>query len=413
MLLMFSESDEFIRRTNNRSTGDDATIDTTDDTDGGSTETQPTSNPTTGPTIDPDACQTLPASAFHMRVDAADASTWGPSRTEGQLVIYDRFNSGETTGNFVDDIGLPNLSFNGANEIHGPTLPNGQTWRLKSDVFSGAGPEGGDVSVLRGRYWFDPDTSGYRTPTQVGDSHGRVDAGQSDPLFFDGNRFDVGYLEADNLVTVGPGADTFLWSTTFQVKDWMWATDPTTFAFELHAPAAIPGSAPVRGSVANGVFEVVGRYSASPVSPSSNTNPQTSGQTLGSWSLPAVGSFVSMVWHGRIDPGASGFLDVWVSVDGGAATQIVDVGNTFGFRFDPSAPASGGAPSGADANQGFYLMSKMYDFHEWPSHTQPNWDDTYGTIREGTFVGWGGALNPTLEPDRYLEHQHALLGADC
>jgi hypothetical protein len=55
----------------------------------------------------------------------------------------------------------------------------------------------------------------------------------------------------------------------------------------------------------------------------------------------------------------------------------------------------------------------MYDFHEWPKESQPNWDDTYGTIREGTYVGWGGALNPTEPPQRFMEHQNAFLGATC
>jgi hypothetical protein len=399
MVLLFSESDEFARKVAAKTASNRS-----------ASLSNGSSN---GFTLSGARCRPLARSAFDMFVDPADASTWGPSRSEGQLVAYDRFNAGETRGNFVNQIGLPNLTFNGANEVHGPRLPNGETWRVKADVLPGAGPSGADVEVLRGRYWFDPDRAGYRTPSQVGDPHGRVSHGRSDPLFFDGNRFDYGYLEADNLVTVGPGADTFLWSTTFQVKDWMWATDPTTFGFEIHTPVGVPGSAPVRGSVARGRFDVVGRYSASPISPSGNTNPQTTGQTLGSWSLPPVGSFVSMVWHGRIDPGASGFLDVWVSVDGGAATQVVDVGNNWGFVFDARAPRRGWAPSGAVGNRGFYLMSKMYDFHEWPKESQPNWDDTYGTIREGTYVGWGGALNPTESPQRFMEHQNAFLGAAC
>jgi len=55
----------------------------------------------------------------------------------------------------------------------------------------------------------------------------------------------------------------------------------------------------------------------------------------------------------------------------------------------------------------------MYDFHQWPIESQPNWDATYGAVREGTFVGWGARLNTAVSPQFFMEHQNALIGAMC
>lgn len=89
---------------------------------------------------------------------------------------------------------------------------------------------------------------------------------------------------------------------------------------------------------------------------------------------------------------------------GAESQRIVEAGNDWGFVF--------GSGSGS-ANRAFYLMSKMYDFHQWPIESQPNWDATYGAVREGTFVGWGARLNTAVSPQFFMEHQNALIGAMC
>jgi hypothetical protein len=345
--------------------------------------------------VEPDlfrACELLPDSAFEYSVRADNPLSWNDSRPTGsQLLAVDRFNANVGCGNHVNIFGDPNLCWTG-NQIDGPlVMDNGETRVLWPDVYNG-------VPVIGGQYQFRNDANYMPPPADFG--HGSIDPTRAHRLFFDGNRWGYSYI-ADEIRT-GPGADQWEHVFTFVVAPWMFASDPTTFGLDMHAPLGEAGTGAVVGSISNGQFGFFSQYSPTAITPGINANSQTTNIPLGSFNLPPVGTWVTVASDGIIDPTGGGYFNATYSTDGGECAQFVNHGTDYGFYYSDSALTGQ-----------FYSIVQQYDFHQFPTATSPNWDDTFGNVRRTFWGGWGLTLNNgTTDLDRVCEHGRALMQSE-
>ena len=338
-------------------------------------------------------CQELAPSLRTIDIVPADPNTWGPARPDGQLITGgDRFNPGDTTGNILG------LTFDANLEVHSFQMQDGDTRRFYTDTVGG-------LPALCGKYQFVNDGS-YVPPPAGPTGQGYVDSPPSDPLFFDGSRFDMAFFGNQGEVGhtgIGNQADEFKVAITFWGEPWHQATDPTTALWEFHAPVSQGGTSPLLISIRNGQATLFSRYNATAIPVGTNANSITSSLTLGS--CPIVqNAWNTLIVSGRIDPvGGTGYARMF-KVDGvtGACTQVVDHGSDFGYVFnDPNI------------NRQFYHMLKTYDFHQFPSATAPNWDDTYGNVRRMCYASWTLTDDPSCTDADMCSHAAFRAGATC
>lgn len=331
---------------------------------------------------------------LEIYLDPSDPSTWGPNRgpDNGQLVLAGaRFNPGQPD--------------------NGPWAPAG-VWGADDIIRSFVDEDGDDrrlwpetvggVDWIRGGYNF-RNQDNYLTPAQAGNDHGLVDTGpgKSDPLYYDGSRgLDYSFLNQNGLMRIGPDADEFRTLLLFTTEPWMQAWDSTSFAWAFHNPVGQNGSGPIRFMVDNGQCRLVSNYSATPIAPGGSANNVTVGKVLGSFALDQpFGSPEALAVRGRIDPAGSGYIIVWRLVNG-VWQEIINHDHTFGYSY-------------TDYVLSGLFFSKVwnsYDFHQYPSATAPNWDDTYGNRRN---TSWGKSFQTRLaitDQEMFDHAQWALAG---
>lgn len=348
---------------------------------------------THGPNPDPDdndpcvpsaeaICSELPSSQLTIDINPDDINTWGPNRSEGQWIVGgDRFNPGASTGNIFG------LSFQSNGTVRSPfTFQNGDDRVLYTDMVGG-------VNALCTQYQFVNDGS-YQAPPANG-GQGYVNSPPSTPLFFDGSRGDLSFL--NSTMRVGPGCTPFNGAFTFWGEDWHMASDATTAVWEFHAPVGTSGTSPVGMSIQNGQLTVFGRYSSTPVNPAININNQTQQQILGSVPIN-IGNWNTVGISGCVDPDGAGYFRLWTADEQGYSVAI-DYGNGFGYYL-----------TDASQNDDFYHQLKQYDFHQYPAATAPNWDDSYGNVRRMSWRSFSISSDPNVsEADMYA---HSLSRAD-
>jgi hypothetical protein len=270
-------------------------------------------------------------------------------------------------------------------------MDNGEVRVLWPDVYNG-------VPVIGGQYQFRNDANYMPPPADFG--HGSIDPTKAHRLFFDGNRWGYSYI-ADEIRT-GPGGDQWEHVFSFVVEPWMFASDPTTFGLDMHAPLGESGTGAVVGSISNGQFGFFSQYSPTAITPGVNANSQTTNIPLGSFNLPPVGTEVSISSEGIIDPSGGGYFKANYSTGGGECAEFANHGANYGFYY--SDPVLTGQ---------FYSIVQQYDFHQFPTATSPNWDDTYGNVRKTFWHGWGMTINnPSTDTDSICEHGRALMESE-
>jgi len=342
---------------------------------------------THGPNPDPDdndscipsglaSCSELTSSQLNIDVHPDNYNSWGPNRIEGQWIIGgDRFNPGFTAGNII---GLP-VESNGT--VRSPfTFQNGDDRVLYTESVGG-------VNALCTQYQFVNDGS-YQSPPANG-GQGYVNSPPSTPLFFDGSRGDLAFL--NSTAQVGSGCTPFKGAFTFWGEDWHMGWDATTAIWEFHAPVAVPGTSPVGMAIQNGQLIVFSQYSSAPISPGSNVNGQTQAIILGS--IPVqIGTWNTLVISGCVDPDASGYFKLW-TIDANGESLEIDYGSSYGYYFTDNS-----------YNDDFYHMLKQYDFHQWPAATSPNWDDTYGNVRRQAWRSYSITYDPNVSEADIISH---------
>lgn len=316
----------------------------------------------------------LPTSEALLGMVPTDLATWSPPSAPTdlfQLVAVDRIQAGSSTGNHVNVFGDTNLTVNAAGGLDSPfVMDDGETRILWADTAPGPF---GTVNTVNGQYQFDPASTYNPPPAAFG--HGEIDPTRSHRLFFDGNRIQWAYISVEQ--SVGPGGDPCRGVFTFQVQDWMTEPDPTTFGIDWHVPIGESGTSPLLSNIGGGIFTLRSKYSATPIPSPGNANNHTTEVTLGQFTLPATGSWVTVAIDAMIDPGASGYATAAYAVDGGASTVFTDssIGSNFGFIYADTA-----------LNSKFYPIVQTYDFHQFPTATSPNW--TGPTTRKTVWAGW-------------------------
>lgn len=317
--------------------------------------------------------QVIPDGSILVKIDAGDPSTWAETRPFGQWIVAanriqvgaagDDLNLGTGYGLVWDG---PGTTIDGAF-----TMEDGQSERLMPDTV-------GAIDVIHAATQFISDGSYSPANNQpAGNNSGiNVGVGQSDPLYFDGTRFQLSILEPANFFKVGDQgggigrpADVVRYVTSFLVEDWMAADDFTTAIFELHEPTGTKTS-PLTSQLRLGELRVFGRLSDTQLAPT-DPNPPDFAQ-IATLTLPAVGQWCTAIYDFKIDPagtgGGTGYFNLWTLDASGDLQQVASVGNTWGYIFDQTDPS---------LNDSFYCnMLQFYQFHEFTPGAVDNWDPT-------------------------------------
>jgi len=351
---------------------------------------------THGPNPDPDdndscvpafasLCTELTSSQLTIDVHPDDYNTWGPNRTDGQWIVGgDRFNPGATTGNIIG------LQVEADGTVRSPfTFQNNDDRVLYTETVGG-------LNALCTQYQFVDDGS-YLPPPANG-AQGYVNSPPSTPLFFDGSRGDLAFLNSTS--SVGPGCTPFKGAFTFFGEDWHQAWDGTTAVWEYHAPVSVSGTSPIGMNIKNGQLVVFGQYSSTPIDPAINANNQTQAQILGSVPIQ-IGSWNTVIISGCVDPDGAGYFKLW-TVDAQNCTLEIDYGNNFGYYLSDNS-----------LNDDFYHMLKQYDYHQWPAATSPNWDDTYGNVRRMSWRSFSITNDPNVTEADICSHAKTRAGLCC